>query len=809
MGTFGTVKAWFGTSEYGVRQLHGKMGKGSLPDPKQGEVMPLRLMCLAAVLFAPLAGAESKTITVPVDYPTIKAAIEAAAPGDTVLIKPGQYQESLVIDKAVTVKGEAAEQVRLHNSVMASNVIKVTSKETVQLENLIVEHTDEEPDPKSLKYPSLVWVEGGGKAEIRRCVLRKGGGCGLLVGDDSFALAENCRMEQNAQAGAAVCGKNARGRFVKNTMSENPWGGISVFDGGAGEFLENSLTKNQRNGILIFGPGPEGVLIQGNRAEGNAYSGIQVEQRKGVVIEANIAVKNAENGIRIQTGAQTTVKRNTCEDNSGPGLHVAGVLTEAVLEENTCTRNRGAGILVHAGTQTQVRGNTASENSTSGIIIRNWNTSAEITANICAKNKAHGVLAALGATASVAGNTCSDNEGRGVAATDEGTAATIGTNTLENNADRIPLKDTPLSRQSQVENFHIGWALAAGQFDYLEGIVARIRVNKCRNAQGKWELETFYDALRNGYWSQTWRQKEPFVASVQKWCEQKPQSVSARIVMIETYKNYAWQARGGGYGNEVTPEGLKGFKENLAEAERVLKEAELLAEKDPHLYTEWLETGMGLDYKHDQEETLFEKGVALAPDYYPLYDAMATYLAPRWHGKGRDLEDFFKRAWDKSKGVCGDALYAALVSEHVNEYNCNYVGSGEMAEWDGIDRGFQQALAEFPESNRYLNKYCEMACMFEKRELAAGLFEKIGDKVDSGVWGEKEDSIYRPYHRWATMDNQPFPCEDRRTTPFGVSPSAFRRYLLMGSAGLIGLSLLATLFIVLFFGVKVMRQPKQ
>ena len=535
-----------------------------------------------------------------------------------------------------------------------------------------------------------------------------------------------------------------------------------------------------------------------------------MDRRRGVALESNTCAKNAEDGIRIHVGAQATLARNVCEENKGPGIQVAGVLTEASLQENSCRGNMGAGVAVRAGARAEVTGNTAAGNGGNGVAVRNWETSAEITGNTCAGNTLNGILVSHGAAATVEGNTCTANKGRGVAQTDEGTAATLGANTLEGNADNAPLKSLPPSRQAQVDRFYAGWALAAEQYDYLESLARRLRENKCRDAQGVWELKEFYEGLCEGYWSQTWRSKEPFMATVKKWCEQKPQSVTARIALAKTHMEYAWEARGNGYGKDVTPEGRKGFKDFQTEAEKVLKEAESLAEKDPMLYETWLYAGIGLGYKRDQQEAVFARGVALAPDFYPMYFMMAFYYTPRWHGEDNDLENFLQRAWDASKAACGDTLYANLAADYSGEFTCTYAGSGEMAQWSGMDSGFKQLLVDFPDSTRFLNLYCFTACLFREKGRAAELFAKIGGQQDHSVWGSQEESEFNRYQRWATMDDYPFPCENRRAAlPFNVTRTTAKRYLLVGSAVLIGISLLATVLIVIFFGGRALRQPRR
>jgi parallel beta-helix repeat protein len=59
------------------------------------------------LLVTPVADASqlAKTIVVPWDFPTIQAAVDAAAPGDTVSLKSGTYTEEVVIAKDLSLRG--------------------------------------------------------------------------------------------------------------------------------------------------------------------------------------------------------------------------------------------------------------------------------------------------------------------------------------------------------------------------------------------------------------------------------------------------------------------------------------------------------------------------------------------------------------------------------------------------------------------------------------------------------------------------------------------------------------------------------
>lgn len=50
--------------------------------------------------------AASSTITVPTDYDTINDAVDAADPGDTVVVEDGEYREQVIVRKDLTVRGE-------------------------------------------------------------------------------------------------------------------------------------------------------------------------------------------------------------------------------------------------------------------------------------------------------------------------------------------------------------------------------------------------------------------------------------------------------------------------------------------------------------------------------------------------------------------------------------------------------------------------------------------------------------------------------------------------------------------------------
>src|SRR5262249_52101423 len=77
---------------------------------ERGRISPCRgysslvLGCLMLVICVPFA--QAALLRVPRNYPTIQAGITAASAGDTVLVAPGIYAESITMKPAVQIYGE-------------------------------------------------------------------------------------------------------------------------------------------------------------------------------------------------------------------------------------------------------------------------------------------------------------------------------------------------------------------------------------------------------------------------------------------------------------------------------------------------------------------------------------------------------------------------------------------------------------------------------------------------------------------------------------------------------------------------------
>ena len=77
------------------------------------------------------------TITVPGDHDTIQAAVDAAAPGDLVLIGPGIYHEAVdVTTEDLTIRGTDRNEVILDGEFELENGFRILDTDGVAIENM-------------------------------------------------------------------------------------------------------------------------------------------------------------------------------------------------------------------------------------------------------------------------------------------------------------------------------------------------------------------------------------------------------------------------------------------------------------------------------------------------------------------------------------------------------------------------------------------------------------------------------------------------------------------------------------------------
>jgi parallel beta-helix repeat protein len=483
------------------------------------------------------------------------------------------------------------------------------------------------------------------------------------------------------------------------------------------------IYNNRAHGILVRGDG--NVDLKNNTCVNNNRNGIHFMDYSDGIVQGNLCKNNAHNGMTIQDNAGVEVSANTFCENKWTGIFFASN-SEFKTSDNNCFDNGYNGIVIQSQTNGSAVKNTCRGNGINGILLCNGIT-GNISDNICSENKWHGISIDKNCAPRVDNNKCFKNTKCGIY--DDG--AMLGNNKIYDN--------------NEFCTQEILMCLRAEDFDTLEKMASQIRTEKRHFTNGKWQLDYFYAAFEIGYGSQPYKDN---AAYCERWISKYPSSQTARIALATCLEKQGWHIRGSGYSKTVSPASWQPFEQNLSKALDVLKEAEKLDFNDPALYQEWIAVAMGLQ-KPDEIEIAFKKGIAIDPNYYPLYYTRAFAYLPRWYGKPGQYEQLAQEAAESTKNEFGQSFYflfARNMTHYVKDMN-EFRESG--FDYNRIKAGRKDFARQFPgfRDLENSNRLCFMACAYGEKEDARDYFIDIGDNWDEKVWRTSE--TFEKYKSWA------------------------------------------------------------
>jgi|GEM_PF-1355163 parallel beta-helix repeat protein len=239
---------------------------------------------------------SAETLHVPEDYPTIQAAIDGITAGDTIYVAPGCYEERLIIDKSLTLRGEGGnpEQVTILGTSIHDSVVRIgnTDRIHVIIENATITTAVE---PIALRALQNYAIEISGKATVTLSNMRLLDNIGgVLVEDGANATLMNC------------------------TISEN-WNGLEAFGFSHTEVNRCAISKNG-NGIVLGGSAT--VSFTDCEISDNRYDGIRVSDSAQVALTRSSLLEN-ESGLVVEDIGQATVHSCRFIKNQDFGIFVA------------------------------------------------------------------------------------------------------------------------------------------------------------------------------------------------------------------------------------------------------------------------------------------------------------------------------------------------------------------------------------------------------------------------------------------------------------------------------------------------------
>ena len=216
------------------------------------------------------------------------------------------------------------------------------------------------------------------------------------------------------------------------------------------------------------------------------------------------------------------------------------------------------------------------------------------------------------------------------------------------------------------------------------------------------------------------------------------QNSTADLLDGEFYVDDAWNARGSGYANTVTPQGWQSFGESLAQANQILSDLYAKHPENPKIAHVMMTVILGQQQPRDQMELWFQRGIQADPDNFQLYMQKRWYLLPRWYGSDQDVWNF---GLECSKSDNWSAKIPMILAESITDAATRDPRVYAQPEiWEPLEKIYRAYLDRYPNSVHYRSLFAKCAVNGEHWDVAGEQFKILGDDWDRDVFKDSEYS---------------------------------------------------------------------
>jgi parallel beta-helix repeat protein len=262
----------------------------------------------------PLAAQTDKTrLTVPGDLQSIQEAIDAIAPGGTVLLQNGAtYDVGLTIWKPVTLRGEATLTALPDRQLVLSLTAEAQS---VVIDGVTI--TGSRGDGLLLY----------GQALLQNTQITKNADDGVEISGAAIVQFKNTSISSNGDDGLFVSEK-AQVTLANSTVSENKGDGIEARDSSVIKLQNAQVSNNGLRGLDVRIAAQ--LELSESRLVGNKADGGVVRDSAQARLESVQILGNGANGLVVTDKALGVIANSTLSANASNGLEVSGTATAEV-----------------------------------------------------------------------------------------------------------------------------------------------------------------------------------------------------------------------------------------------------------------------------------------------------------------------------------------------------------------------------------------------------------------------------------------------------------------------------------------------
>jgi len=289
---------------------------------------------------------SAKTLSVPQDYPTIQAAIDAAKRGDISQVTAGIYYENVVINEEIELMG-ANKVTTIIDGRGSGNVVYVETS-GITITGFTIRNGN-----NGIRVAGLI-----GSINVTGNIIRNNRYGVSFIGDDITPTTDNTivgnTFQNNSNVSVSIrCG--ASNMISLNDISGSAYGmKLSITD--TTTISDNLLTSTSYSIYLSYGTGNS---VLNNIGIDNSF-GIYALYSDNILIQDN-RVSGSTYGIELYGSSSSTILHNNVSDNPSYSIYLAYSNTTSVTN-NTISRNDW-GLTLYGSSSNTIEGNTISYNA--------------------------------------------------------------------------------------------------------------------------------------------------------------------------------------------------------------------------------------------------------------------------------------------------------------------------------------------------------------------------------------------------------------------------------------------------------------
>jgi parallel beta-helix repeat protein len=251
--------------------------------------------------------------------------------GDRLVIRPGTYEEAVVLDKPLEIIGEGKPD---------EIVVQATGANVVAFRS-----THGRAAGSTLKQRGIgdyFAVEiGQGRLTLEGCRIESDGAAGIAIHCQEAAPILRDNLVHRCLKSGVIIFDDARGTLEENEIADNDGWGVVIQSAANPGLRANRIRENEFGGVFIDGGRGE---IDDNTISNNRAEGVSIANHANPVLRNNLIQGNAKAGVYIFDSGGGTLTRNRIIENRQSGVALRARADPVIQDNNVIRGNNGKGV---------------------------------------------------------------------------------------------------------------------------------------------------------------------------------------------------------------------------------------------------------------------------------------------------------------------------------------------------------------------------------------------------------------------------------------------------------------------------------